>query len=99
MTPAILNDVQISNLAMELPAHVRSNDWTRLFCMRENGVSLDTIYEKCKHSDKTIMVLRDQYGAVFGGYCTEPWDNNNCFFGDGECILFTFKKTDKVQTF
>ena len=67
--------------------------------MRENGTSLDTIYDKCRDSDKTIMVLRDQYGSVFGGYCTEPWDNNNCFFGDGETILFTFGKTDKVKTY
>lgn len=69
---------------------MRESRWERTFCIDVDGTSLSTMYEKCREHDNTILVVRDTQGWVFGGFCTEAWDENYKFFGNGDNMLFSY---------
>ena len=91
----ILSDLQISNLLACIPAYYRSFSWQRVFALDEDGCSLITFYQQCRDHDLTIMVIEDQHGWKFGGFCTEAWDRKFRFFGSGENILYSFGDQDE----
>ena len=86
----ILNDMQISSLIAELPSYLRESRWERIFCIDVDGTSLQTMYERCRDFDTTVLVVQDTQGYVFGGFCTEAWDEMFKFFGNGDNFLFTY---------
>jgi len=45
------------------------------------------------HAD-TIIILEDEAGYKFGGFCNEEWKPSKEFFGNGENFVFTFKDSD-----
>ena len=95
----ILSDLQISNLIVELPSYYQTSNWSRLFNIDVDGCSLITFFQRVKEYDTTIILLEDQYGYKFGGFCVEEWKPLFTFFGNGENFLFTFKDKDEPQIF
>lgn len=75
-----------------MPSYLRESRWERIFTIDLDGTSIRTFYEKCRDFDNTIMVVRDTQGFVFGGFCTEAWDEKHMFFGNGDNFLFSFGK-------
>ena len=49
--------------------------------MDEDGCSLLTFFNQCKETETTVIIVRDEDGHIFGGYCTEPWTQKFVFFG------------------
>ena len=92
----ILNLQQVSNLVGQLPTFYRECSWKRIFGIEEDGTSLITFYEKCRDVENTLLVVQDNNGWVFGGYCNEAWREGYRFFGNGDNFVFTFKNTQEV---
>ena len=49
--------------------------------------------------ENTILVVKDESGWVFGGYCTEYWHEAHRFFGNGDNFLFSFGKEQEPKIF
>jgi hypothetical protein len=90
----ILNDLQISNLVENFPSMMMYNDWTLVYSVNRDGVSVGTFFEKCKNWKYTLIVVKDTNGYIFGGFCSETWRSSTKFYGTGENFLYTFKNTD-----
>lgn len=87
----ILNDYQISNIIEHFPSLMMTMDWTLVYSVNRDGVSVGTFFEKCKYWKYTLLVVKDINGFVFGGFCAETWKSSTKFYGTGESFLFTFK--------
>mmetsp|Transcript_1973 Transcript_1973/g.3466 ORF Transcript_1973/g.3466 Transcript_1973/m.3466 type:complete len:142 (-) Transcript_1973:157-582(-) len=90
----ILGDLQISNLISCLPGYLRQAEWQRVFNMDEDGCSLITFFQNCREHETTILIVQDQFGWKFGGFCTEAWRTAFSFFGSGQNFLFSFQDQD-----
>eukprot|EP00347_Sterkiella_histriomuscorum_P021924 403332297 len=90
-----LTDQQISNIIEELPSMLKQNNWTLVYSMNRDGVSLNTFYEKAKKWKHTLLFIQDTNNYVFGGYCTENWRVSSKFYGTGENFLFTFRNCNQ----
>ena len=67
--------------------------------MDHDGCSLITFFQHCKEYDTTVVVVQDECGYKFGGFCTEAWRCAYKFFGNGENFLFTFREADDPDTY
>lgn len=83
----------------KLPSYYKGNDWERAFNLTTDGCSTITFFQKCREYDTTILIIEDQFGYKFGGFCLEPWKCNFGFFGNGENLLFTFKDQDEPTVY
>jgi hypothetical protein len=71
------------------------SNWELLYSMNKDGVSIGTFYDRCKDHRTTLLVIQDQNGWIFGGFCTEAWHPSSRFYGTGENFVYTFKTGNK----
>ena len=91
----ILSDLQLSNFIRCLPSFYRQSEWKRIFNLDEDGCSLITFFQSCREWDTTVMVIKDENGWIFGGFCTEAWKCSYTFFGNGQNFLYSFQDGDE----
>lgn len=46
-----------------------------------------------------MIVIRDYNNYIFGAYCSDFFHIQRKFYGNGETFLFTFKDTEKIQSY
>jgi len=68
------------------------DDWSLIYSLDQDGVSLATLYEKCDdYRGKRggfVLVVQDGDGGTFGAYLSESPHPSPHFFGTGECFLW-----------
>lgn len=74
-------------------------DWTLVYSINRDGVSMGTFFEKCKYWRYTLLVVRDTNNWVFGGFCCETWKKSTKFYGTGESFLFTLQDGNEPTCF
>ena len=68
--------------------------------MNQDGCSLITFYSKTREWDTTVLLVEDEHGWKFGGYCTEAWRQaGKKFFGSGQNLLFSFEGLDDPMVY
>eukprot|EP01125_Pyxidicula_operculata_P001706 TRINITY_DN11530_c0_g1_i1.p1 TRINITY_DN11530_c0_g1~~TRINITY_DN11530_c0_g1_i1.p1 ORF type:complete len:477 (+),score=89.23 TRINITY_DN11530_c0_g1_i1:7-1437(+) len=88
---SILNEESIRILQRYLPPIEQLKDWELLFTTAQHGISMQTFYNRTREISPTLLIISDSNGGVFGGYCTEPWEQRSGFYGTGQCFLFTLE--------
>lgn len=88
-----MTDLMISNLIGQLPSFARVSDWKRLYQMEIDGKSYIKFYELTRGVSPTIIVIKDEFGYVFGAFVQESWKLSYMFYGNGGETLFTFRDT------
>jgi len=67
-------------------------EWSLLFSLEQDGVSLTTLYEKCEDfrgkRGGFVLVVRDGLGGIFGAYLSDTLHPAPHFYGTGECFLW-----------
>ena len=91
----ILNADTISFLVDALPSSCKDYSWVRTFSLGTEGKSFSHFSRKIKGYVRSLIVIKDSAGAVFGGFASEPWDINlrEDYYGTGECFVFSLKPT------
>lgn len=78
-----------------LPARVLLRPlWLRVYSSTNDGVSLQTFYEKCRRAQPTLLLVKDTSHAVFGCFTTDAWKPNlgaRHFYGSGQSFVFTLQ--------
>lgn len=95
-----LLDISLAeDLRQHLPPRLQiSHDWTLLYSIEQNGISLNTLYNSMLPKTNTtesrkygyLIVIRDQDHQIFGCYINEflkPMDKKR-YYGNGECFLW-----------
>lgn len=84
----------VEQLAQAVPSRYSLSDWRLLYSTHLHGISINTLYLRCSGSGACILALRDQTGAVFGGFASElklpseTGPDKRHFYGSGESFLW-----------
>eukprot|EP00971_Amphidinium_carterae_P061226 1212122-Amphidinium_carterae.1 len=76
-----------------LPVSVRlpgSSQWVLAYSPKAHGVSLHTFYRNVEKCRRTLVLIADTQGFLFGGFTPETWKPHHHFYGSGEAFVFTF---------
>ena len=79
-----------------LPVLIRMREWTLLYSINRDGVSMQTFYAKAKNRDHTVILIKDEHDCIFGAYSTQFWHIQNGYYGSGENFVFTFVNEDDI---
>ncbi len=79
-----------------VPSFYKLMDWTLLYSLNIDGCSIGTFLEKAKKCKNTVMVVQENKGNTFGGFCNEEWMLSTKFYGTGENFLYTFRDKANV---
>lgn len=95
----ILSEIMIKQLVEKLPDYLKYRDWDLIFSTEKSGWSLDTFYRNCENYGSSIVVIQDEKHFAFGGFASQSWVQGRGYYGNGECFLYTFENTEKLQYF
>ncbi|CAM9732527.1 unnamed protein product, partial [Choristocarpus tenellus] len=59
-----------------------------VFTTEIHGYNLNLLYSHCRTVAPSLLVVEASNGAIFGGFCSHPWQPHNAIFGNGQCFLF-----------
>mmetsp|Transcript_131080 Transcript_131080/g.261547 ORF Transcript_131080/g.261547 Transcript_131080/m.261547 type:complete len:199 (-) Transcript_131080:128-724(-) len=92
----VLTSAMAGLLAESLPFETRfaTTGWRLAFCPCVHGASLGTLYRTGEDLKRTILLIRDEEGHVFGGYAPMPWfaKPGRLYYGTDEAFVFSFGK-------
>jgi len=88
-TTNLLPSREFRLLQLSLPSRLHDYNLVRLFSTDYDGVSFSTFYSKLKNQGPNIILIKDDYGHVFGGFCAENWHPGTSYYGTGECFTFS----------
>lgn len=66
----------------------RRMDWALKFRLSRDGADLETLLSKVSDAERTIILLKDSGGAVFGGVAGEAWRHSAHFYGNTQSLVF-----------
>jgi len=78
----------IMYLKNNLPIECQTN-WRLLFSSSSHGESFQSLSSAIIDQGSTILIIKDNYGNVFGGYASQPWLLKPKFYGDSSCFVFS----------
>ena len=70
-------------------------EWTGFNSMKllyrgtKDGMNADTFHNKCDNQDKTLTLIKNDKGNIFGGYASIPWKSSGNWQNAPECFIFT----------
>lgn len=85
---SIITAKMATALAGALPGRLKLNDWKLLYSTDTGGFSLQSLYRAGAHCSRSLLIVKDFYGHVFGAFCTESWRISPRYQGTGECFVF-----------
>ena len=66
-------------------------EWRLRYSTETGGFSLQTLYRAGGLCQRSILLIEDFSGHVFGAYCTEPWKVKPRYQGTGEVFVFQMR--------
>ncbi|EGG20691.1 hypothetical protein DFA_00552 [Cavenderia fasciculata] len=90
-TSTMLSMSDISQLIVDLPIFYKLRNWTLLYKAEKHGISINTMYSKCKEKGGCLLVIQDSNKNIFGGFLSDSIHPSKNYYGDGECFLFRMK--------
>ncbi|KAF9135982.1 oxidation resistance protein 1 [Mortierella sp. GBA39] len=79
-------DVEIAHqIRLELPRKLRNaTKWNLVYSSDQHGISMTTLFHRCKGKGPMVLALKDTTDAVFGAFVTEELKPNLTYYGTGE---------------
>jgi len=90
------NDIQKKKLYKFLPPKYRIQNLRQIFSTSLDGCSLQTFIRNSEDISRTLLVVKDALGFIFGAFVSEPWRINSEYFGTGETFLFSLSPKLRV---
>ena len=64
--------------------------------MTRDGTSFDTFHSKCDYISPNLLLIKDNYGDVFGGFTSVSWEKKVCKKNDTNSFLFYLNKNKNI---
>ncbi|KAF9427467.1 oxidation resistance protein 1 [Podila epigama] len=79
-------DVDIAHqIRLELPRKLRNaTKWNLVYSSDQHGISMTTLYHRCRGKGPMILAVKDTYDCVFGAFINEELKPNLTYYGTGE---------------
>ena len=74
---------------------VKINEWTGFKSMKllyrgtKDGMKADIFHNKCDNQEKTLTLIKNNKGYIFGGYASIPWTSCKYWQSAPESFIFT----------
>ncbi|KAJ9060982.1 oxidation resistance protein 1, variant 2 [Entomophthora muscae] len=76
-------------LSYHLPSRYRlAKSWNLLYNIDQHGLSMSTMFRRCKDQGPCIIAIRDSENQVFGAYISDPLEPSPSYYGSGESFLW-----------
>lgn len=93
----LLDDYFANKLMQELPESCQGYNLKLIYKLSIDGSNLETFYNKNEGYSKSLVIIKDDGGALFGCFAPAQWLVNLRYYGNGECFVFQLKP--KFQIF
>jgi TLD len=87
----IITPSEASAIAAALPGRRQMSEWQLRYATESGGFSLQSLYRAGAHCSRSILIIEDFSGYVFGAFCTDPWRVKPRYQGTGECFVFQIR--------
>ncbi|KAF9133090.1 oxidation resistance protein 1 [Mortierella sp. 14UC] len=88
-TDPVLDIETAHQIRLELPRKLRNaTKWNLVYSSDQHGISMTTLFHRCKGKGPMVLALKDTTDAVFGAFVTEELKPNLTYYGTGECFLW-----------
>ncbi|KAG0284595.1 oxidation resistance protein 1 [Linnemannia gamsii] len=88
-TDPVLDAETAHQIRLELPRKLRNaTKWNLVYSSDQHGISMTTLFHRCKGKGPMVLALKDTTDAVFGAFVTEELKPNLTYYGTGECFLW-----------
>ncbi|KAF9961698.1 oxidation resistance protein 1 [Mortierella alpina] len=85
----VLDPEVAHQIRLELPRKLRNaTKWNLVYSSDQHGISMTTLYHRCKGKGPMVLAIKDSTDAVFGAYVNEEFKPNLTYYGTGECFLW-----------
>ncbi|XP_069758290.1 MTOR-associated protein MEAK7 isoform X2 [Narcine bancroftii] len=84
----VLDIPSVIYLKSNLPSENQSQ-WKLLFSSQAHGESFSRFSVQILHKGPTLLIVKDSFGYIFGGFASCSWELKPQFQGDSKCFLFT----------
>ncbi|KAF9985950.1 oxidation resistance protein 1 [Mortierella antarctica] len=85
----VLDPEVAHQIRLELPRKLRNaTKWNLVYSSDQHGISMTTLYHRCKGKGPMVLAIKDTTDAVFGAFVTEEFKPNLTYYGTGECFLW-----------
>jgi hypothetical protein len=74
-------------LNFNIPNSYKDN-WRPVFSIREDGESFSKFSGSIINRGPTLIIIKDDGGNIFGGFCSTSWKPGPNFVGSSDCFLF-----------
>ena len=72
-------------------------EWACVFSSARHGKSFAACLSRVTGAEApTLLLIRDDGGAVFGGFAPQPWAKRGAFYGDGGAFVFSLSPAAAV---
>ncbi|KAJ1442643.1 TLD-domain-containing protein [Ochromonadaceae sp. CCMP2298] len=90
----ILTHEQVQQIESGLPEVYQCYDWQRVYSLTEDGADVVTMVSKAKKYSKTLLVVKDAEGVVFGALIGEQlkMGEREAYYGGGNCGVWSLKQ-------
>ncbi|KAJ3342448.1 hypothetical protein HDU93_002206 [Gonapodya sp. JEL0774] len=78
-------------LDMNLPSEHKPRCWKRLFNSGQQGMSWTLFQHNIEDAGSTLIVVKDQGGAIFGGFNSQEWKPLPKYYGDNQSFVFRLR--------
>lgn len=85
-----LTATEVNTLKGWLAADAKS-DLELLYSSTVHGMNAATFHQRCDGRAPTVVVVRSNTNAVFGGYTAVPWSQANAYVIDAKAFLFRLR--------
>ena len=74
------------------------NNMKLLFRGTKDGMTAQAFHSKCDNRGKTIVLIKNDKGNIFGGFASIPWTNNTgSFFSVPDSFIFTLTNIYNIK--
>eukprot|EP00884_Botryococcus_braunii_P020275 jgi/Botrbrau1/6931/Bobra.0215s0010.1 len=84
----LVSDVWAAAICSWLPPQETAT-WELLYSSTSHGKSFSTFMARVAGKGRTVVLIKDKGGAVFGGYASEAWEKQGKFYGNFSDRIFS----------
>ena len=89
----IANNDQMAQIISCVPDLYQLMEWKLLYSSVHHGTSFKNLMRRAKSANPFLLICRDNYDNILGGYGSDSLKISQSYYGTGETFIFSFKVT------
>jgi hypothetical protein len=63
-----------------------------LYRATRDGFASSVFHSKCNGKENTVVIIKNNFNYVFGGYTSAKWGNDRSYGSDSNAFIFTLRR-------